>query len=134
MANSCSLSHQRTWKWTSPFLHFLDITVLNSHIILSSCGSRVDHGEFHLALFQHLLEMSAWEPHSQSTPRGRPHSQAIQMRHSKPDTCALANHRIALLVSCVHSQEKTKFQCSKCKIGLCIVPCCRIFCTEVISK
>jgi len=40
MANSYSMS-RRTFKWTTKlFLHFLDLTVLNTWILLSSCGTK----------------------------------------------------------------------------------------------
>jgi hypothetical protein len=40
-ADSYSIS-QRVWKWTKKlFFHLLDLTVLNSYIILTSCGSQV---------------------------------------------------------------------------------------------
>jgi hypothetical protein len=43
MANSYSIS-RRTWKWTKKlFFHFLDLTVLNSYILLMSCGSKLSH-------------------------------------------------------------------------------------------
>jgi hypothetical protein len=50
-----------------PF-HFLDLTVLNSCIILPSCRGKISHMKLHLALVQTLLEMSAREPHSQPIP------------------------------------------------------------------
>jgi len=41
--NSYSISRW-TWKWTEKlFLHLLDLTILNSFIILSSCGSELSH-------------------------------------------------------------------------------------------
>jgi hypothetical protein len=43
MVNSYSMS-QRTLKWTTKlFFNFLDLTVLNSWILLSSCGAKYTH-------------------------------------------------------------------------------------------
>ena len=43
MAKSYSMS-RRTFKWTTKlFFHFLDVTVLNSRIPLSSCGAKYTH-------------------------------------------------------------------------------------------
>jgi len=43
MANSCSMC-RRTFKWTTKlFFHFLDLTVLSSWILLSSCGAKYTH-------------------------------------------------------------------------------------------
>jgi hypothetical protein len=46
MANSYSIS-RRTWKWTKKlFFHLLDLTILNSQILLKSCGSKLSHRDF----------------------------------------------------------------------------------------
>jgi len=43
MANSYSMS-QRTFKWiTKSYFHFLDLTILNNWILLSSCGAKYTH-------------------------------------------------------------------------------------------
>jgi len=44
--NTYSISRQ-TWKWTKKlYFHLLDLTVLNSYILLTSCGAKVTHREF----------------------------------------------------------------------------------------
>ena len=46
MANICSVS-QLTFKWTMKlFFHFLDLTILNSWIWLSSCGAKCTHEDY----------------------------------------------------------------------------------------
>ena len=56
MANSCSVS-QRTFKWTTKlFFHLVDLTVLNSWILLSSCGAKYTHRDFSLLLVWNLSE------------------------------------------------------------------------------
>ena len=53
MANSYSMSW-RTFKWTTKlFFHLLDLTVLNSWILLSSCGA---YRDFRLLLVRNLIE------------------------------------------------------------------------------
>jgi hypothetical protein len=51
MANSYLISCC-TWKWTKKlFFHMLDLAVLNSYILLFSCGGKkITHREFQLAL------------------------------------------------------------------------------------
>jgi hypothetical protein len=71
-----SYSNSQTLKWQKKYFHLLDPTVLNSYIILSSCGSKTDHRKFHLTSVHYLMEMSTRESHPQSTPRGRPSPQA----------------------------------------------------------
>jgi len=56
MANSCLLSRS-TFKWTTKlFFHFLDLTVLNSWTLLSSCGAKYTHQDFRLLLVRNLIE------------------------------------------------------------------------------
>jgi hypothetical protein len=47
MANSYSVS-RCTWKWTKKlFFHLLDLAILNSYILLSSCGGKkISHRDF----------------------------------------------------------------------------------------
>ena len=75
MANSNSMS-RRTFKWTTKlFFHFLDLTVLNSWILLSSCGATYTHRDFRLLLVRNLIE-EAGKSQDHPTPRlvGRPSS------------------------------------------------------------
>ena len=56
MTNSYVMS-RRTFKWTTKlFFHFLDLTVLNSWILLSSCGAKYTHRDFRLLLLRNLIE------------------------------------------------------------------------------
>jgi hypothetical protein len=52
MANSYSISRQ-TWKWTKKlFFHLLDLMILNSSILLSSCGAKLSH----ITLVRNMLD------------------------------------------------------------------------------
>jgi len=42
------------------FFHLLDLSIMHSYIILSSCDSKMDHGKLHMV----LLEMSIRETFS----------------------------------------------------------------------
>jgi len=56
MANSYSMS-LRTFKWTTKlFFHRLDLTLLNSWILLSSCGAQYTHWDFRLLLVRNMIE------------------------------------------------------------------------------
>jgi hypothetical protein len=58
MTNSYSIS-RRTWKWTNKlFFHLLDLTIFNSFILLS-CGAKLSHRDFRLALVCNMLEHAA---------------------------------------------------------------------------
>jgi len=73
MANSYSMS-RRTFKWTKKlFFQLLDLTVLNSWILLSSCGTQYTHRDFRLLLVRNLIE-EAGKSQDRPTPSliGRP--------------------------------------------------------------
>jgi hypothetical protein len=56
MANSYLIS-RRNFKWTTKlFFHILDLTVINSWILLSSCGAKYNHQDFRLLLVRNLIE------------------------------------------------------------------------------
>jgi hypothetical protein len=49
MTNSYSIQ-RRTWKWTKKlFFHLLDMTVLNSFLLLTACGTKITHRNFRLS-------------------------------------------------------------------------------------
>ena len=48
---------RHNFKWTMKlFFHLLDLTVLNSWILLSSCGAQYTHQDFRLLLVRNLIE------------------------------------------------------------------------------
>ena len=77
MASSYSVS-RRNFKWTSKlFLRLLDVTVLNSRILLSSCGAKHTHRDFKPLLGSNLIE-KAWRSQDRPSRRlvGRPNTAA----------------------------------------------------------
>jgi len=89
MSNSYSMN-RHTFKWTTKlFFHFLDLTVLNSSILLSSCGAKYTHRDFRLLLVRNLID-EAGKSQDRPTPRlvGKPSSGAksvlqLESRHNK---------------------------------------------------
>jgi hypothetical protein len=56
MVNSYMIQHQ-TWKWAKKlFFHLPDSTILNSFLLLTSCGAKMTQRQFILALVQSLIE------------------------------------------------------------------------------
>jgi hypothetical protein len=67
MASSYSMC-QRNLKWTTKlFFDLLDLTVLNSWILLSSCEAQYTHRDFILLLVRNLIE-EAGRSHYRPTP------------------------------------------------------------------
>ena len=89
MANRYSTS-RRTFKWTTKlFFHFPDLTVLNSWILLSSCGAKYTHQDFRFLLVRNLIE-EAGKSQDRPNPRliGRLSAAAtnvlwLESRHNK---------------------------------------------------
>ena len=137
MANSCSMS-RCTFKWTTKmFFHFLDLTVLSSWILLSSCGAKYTHRDFRLLLVRNLIEEAGKSPNC-PTPRlvGRPSSGAkdvlqLKSRHNK-HWRAKSSIKLRCRLCSSHGQGKgTMYKCARCDVGLCVVSCFEEYHTKV---
>ena len=127
----------RNFKWTTKlFFHLLDLTVLNSWILLSSCGAQYTHRDFRLLLVRNLIE-EAGKSQVCPTPSlvGRPSAAAanvvwLESRHNQHWPAKSTQLRCRLCSS--HGQRKiTVFKCTKCDVGLCVVPCFMEYHTKV---
>ena len=128
MANSYSMC-RRNFKWTKKlFFHLLDLTVLNSWILLSSCGAKCTHRDFRLLLVRNLIE-EAGKSQDRLTPSlvGRPSAAAanvmrLDSRHNQH--WPAKSSKLCCCVCLAHSQRRgTMYKCAKCNVGLCVVPC-----------
>ena len=107
------------WNW---FLHFLDLTVLNSWILLSSFGAQYTHLDFRL-LVRNLIE-EAGKSQECPTPSlvGRPSAAAanivrLKSRHNQHWPAKSTQLRCRLCLS--RGQRKTRVY--KCTKDLCLV-------------
>ena len=89
MANNFSMCPRTLKLTTKLFFHLLDLTVINSCILLSSCGTKCTHKDFRLLLVRNLIE-EAGRSHYPPTPRlvGRPSAAAanvmrLESRHNQ---------------------------------------------------
>jgi hypothetical protein len=56
MANSYSITW-RTFKWTKKlFFHLLDLTILNSWILLSTCGAKYSQRDFRFLMVRNMID------------------------------------------------------------------------------
>jgi len=80
MANSYTASC-RTWKWTKKlFCHLLDLAIVNSYILFSSCGGKkISHTDFQLASIREMFARVGHEPRP-SMPVGRSASASENIR------------------------------------------------------
>jgi len=129
MANSYSMS-RHTFKWTTKlFFHLLDLTVLSSWILLSSCRAKYNHRDFRLLLVRNLFE-EVGKSQDCPTPRlvGRPSSAAtnvvrLESRHNKHWPAKSSKQLRCHLCSSHRQRKHTVSKCTRCDVGLYVVPC-----------
>ena len=128
MANSYSIS-RHTFKWTTKlFFHLLDLTVLNSWILLSSCGAKYSHRDFRLLLVRNLIEEAGRSlDHPTPSLAGRPSTGAsnvmrLESRHNQHWPVKSTQLRCRLC-SARGVRKGSVYKCAKCDVGLCVVPC-----------
>jgi len=129
MANSYSMC-RRNFKWTTKlFFHLLDLTVLKSWILLSSCGAKCAHRDFRLLLVRNLIE-EAGRSHYRPTPSMLRRPSAAAANVMRLDSCynqhwpAKHKNSIHCRVCSDRGQRKTTiYKCAICDVGLCVVPC-----------
>ena len=137
MANSYSM-RQRTLKWTTKlFFHSLVLTVLNSWILLPSCGVKYTYRDFRLLLVSNLIE-EAGKSQDHPTPRlvGRPSSDAknvlwLKSCHNKHWLAKSSTELRCRLCSSRGQRKGTIYKCTRCDVGLCVVPCFEEYHTKV---
>ena len=136
MANSYSMGRRTFKRAIKSFFHLLDLTVLNSWILLASCGAKYTHRDFRLLLVRNLIK-EAGRNQDCPTPSlvGRPsvasaNTARLDSRNNKHWPAKTTKLRCRLCS--VHGQRKgTAFKCAKCEVGLCVVPCFAEYPTKV---
>jgi len=119
---------RRNFKWTTKlFSHLLDQTVLNSWILLSSCGAKCTHRDFRLLLVRNLIE-EAGRSEDRPTPSlvGRPSATGANVmtphiRHNQH--WPAKSSKIRCRVCSASGQRRgTVYKCAKRNVSLCVVP------------
>jgi len=129
MANSYSMSWCN-FKWTMTlFFHFLEVTVLNYWILLSSCGAKYTPWDFRLLLVRNLIE-EAGKSQERPTPKlvGRPsvattNVAQLKSRHNQHWPAKSSTQLWCHLCSSRSQRKGTVYKCARCDMGLCVVPC-----------
>ena len=127
MANSYSMSWC-TFKWTTKlFFHLLDLTVLNSRILLSSCGAKYTHRDFRLLLKKLIEEAGKSQNHPTPKLVGRPSSGAknvlwLKSHHNKHWPAKSSTQLRCRPRSSRGQRKGTVYKCARCDVGLCVVP------------
>src|SRR5215510_5879831 len=137
MAKSYSMI-RRTFKWTMKlFFHLLDLTVLKSWILLSSCGAKHTHRDFRLLLVRNLIE-EAGKSQDCPTPRlvgsscsGAKDVLRLESRYNKHWQAKSSTKLHCRLCSSRGQRKGTMYKCARCDVGLCVVPCFEEYHTKV---
>ena len=129
MANNYSIS-RRTFKWTKKlFFHLLDLAILNSYILYSSCGGKkISHRDFRFTLVRNMLAHAGPE---RRTPRplGRPphveaHVARLEVSGSKHWPVPSETQLRCRVCKARGVTQKVFVKCRKCEVGLCVKRSC----------
>ena len=111
------------------FFHLLDPTVLNSWILLSSCGTKYTHRDFRLLLVRKLIE-EAEESLDRPNPRlvvrtsvGAKNVLRLESRHNKHWPVKSSTQMRCCLCACHGQRKGTVYKSTRCDVGLFNVPC-----------
>jgi hypothetical protein len=124
MGNSYSIS-RHTWKWTKKlFFHLPDLTILNSHILLKSCGSKLSHRDLRLTLVRNMVQFAGPQPCPLQSV-GRPLALARRigrLEESSHQHWPTATEKRMDCVVCHARTKRCRIQtkCEVCNVGLCI--------------
>jgi hypothetical protein len=127
MTNTYSISRQ-TWKWMMKlFFHLLDLTVLNSYIILHSCSSKLSHRDLPLSLIRDLIREGGRVLGTKIVPQGMPtlSTSRLEAEHGLHWLEKGTRWRCHVC-SAQKKQVKTIYACLKCNGVLCVMLCFKI--------
>jgi len=125
MANSYSIS-RHIFKWTKKlFFHLLDLAILNSYILHSSCGSKkISHRDFRFTLMRNMLahagpERRVTRPLGRS-PNVESHIARLKVCGSKHWTSPSETQLRYRVFKVRGVTQKVFVKCRKCEVGLCV--------------
>jgi hypothetical protein len=126
MTNSY-LIQWRTWKWTKKlFFHLLDMTILNSFLLLTACGTKITHRYFRLSLMRNLIERAGGLP-GPLRPLGRPcvsQKQVTWLEVNFISHCPFPSSRLyCRACSAQGIKKRVQVKGKKCDVGLCLGKC-----------
>jgi hypothetical protein len=128
-ANNYTISRPR-WKWTKKlFFHLLDLAILNSYILLSSCGGKkISLSRFRLKLVNGMLA-HAWQVRQLQRPMGTPagtdeYVDRLEESDSEHWPVPSKTQRRCHVCSVRGLTQKVFTKCHKCGVGLCTKKSC----------
>jgi hypothetical protein len=125
MANSYSICRQKL-KWAKKlFFHLLELAILNSYILLSSCGGKkISHRDFRFILVRNMLAQAGYQ-RTVPRPLGRRASAAAQVNRWEASCSKHWPVPCATQVRCrVCERRRVLVKCRKCDVRLCVARSC----------
>jgi len=106
------------------FFHVLDLVIVNTYILLSSCGGKKISHRDQLTLIREMLARSGHEPRP-SLPVWRPAAAATNIgrlytRHNKHWSSCNPTKRRCRSCSARGVTQTVMFKCVKCDVALCV--------------
>lgn len=116
--------------WRTLFFHFIDVAIVNSFLIYKAIGGELNQKMFRLNLAKSLITASEMQVNLSPGP-GRPQKSNVRAEHcpvaisdekldQKATKASLGRKNCKLCYDLDKKQMKTLWQCSKCKIPLCL--------------
>jgi hypothetical protein len=135
MADSYTIQRW-TWKWTKKlFFHLLDLTVVNSFLLLTSLGATMTRRQFRLALMQNLIEKSR-SVCCPCRPMARPivlEKQAIRLAVKFGNHWPVRSTRLYChFCTTWRIKRRVQVNCKDCDVGLFVGECFETY--HTISK
>ncbi|XP_035217648.1 piggyBac transposable element-derived protein 4-like [Stegodyphus dumicola] len=124
------------------FLHLLDITLWNSYVLYTKSGGKRSHLQYRTKIIENIIEK--YHSVEFSAKKGRPSADHPPSRLSErhfvdyiPPTEKKSNPRRQCIICCSKRDSRgkkvrreTRFYCPDCDVGLCAVPCFRMYHTR----
>jgi hypothetical protein len=134
MTNSYSIQRQ-TWKWTKKlFFHLLDMTILNSFLLMIACGTKITHRDFQLSLVWNLIERAGGLPRP-CRPLGRPcvsQKQVTRLEVNFSSHWPFPSSKLyCRACSAQGITKRVQVKCKKCDVGLCLGKCTKDYHTKL---
>jgi hypothetical protein len=107
------------------FFHFLDMTILNSFLLLTSCGAKMTHRDFRLALVRNLIEDAGSLPRPLGRPAG-PDKNVSRLEVNFSNHWPVHSSRVNCRTCSARGiRKRMQIKCKECDVGLCTgVPKC----------
>jgi hypothetical protein len=109
------------------FFHFSDMTILNSFLLLTACGTKMTHKDFRPSLLRNLIERAGSQPRPR-LPQGRPcvsQKQVTQLEVNFSSHWPYPSSKLCCRVCSARpggggGGKRVQFNCKKWVVGVCL--------------